>query len=114
MILVYNTLIYACKEKEVNDKKCASNNSNAVHILGHDGKGSIFAEKGKIRLKKQKKKDIKWVKVHQKIKNSKVFTISGKGTFIHVTMHERPKICPALYKMHKLQMKYSLFAYFLC
>ena len=35
VILVYSTLIYACKYKQLNYTKYISNNSTAMHILEH-------------------------------------------------------------------------------
>ena len=55
MILVCSAPIYTCKCKQLNNTKCANNHSTAVHILGPEGKGLIFSEKGKIRVKKGKK-----------------------------------------------------------
>ena len=54
LILVYSTLIYTCKYKQLNHKKCISNNGTAVHVLGHKHKSVVFPEKGKIMLKKDK------------------------------------------------------------
>ena len=59
--------------------ECASNNSTAIHILGHGGKRSIVSEKGKIH------KNI------QKIRKS--ITIFENGTFIYVKVkHFRQNI----------------------
>ena len=35
VILVYSTLIYVCKYKQLNYAKYISNNSTAMHILEH-------------------------------------------------------------------------------
>ena len=51
-ILVYSTLIYTCKYKQLNFTRYASNNSTVVQ--GYENKSSIFLEKYKISLKKCK------------------------------------------------------------
>lgn len=61
MILGYSIFIYTLKYKQLNYRKCARNNSTAVHILEHKGKNLTFSEKSKIRLKKGDK-DRKWQK----------------------------------------------------
>ena len=53
VILVYTTYINTI---HLNYTKCASNNSTAIHMLGHEGKSSVFffKEKDKLMLKKDK------------------------------------------------------------
>ena len=71
---------------QLNYTKCAINKNTAVHMLGHEGKSSFFKKKGKIMLKQSKNGQ-----THPK-----------KGNFLShacdYSMHERPKMCPALFK----------------
>ena len=72
LILVYSTLIYTCKYKQLNHKKCISNNGTVVHVLGHKHKSVVFPEKGKIHKNTQK--------------IGKFLNNFEKGTLIHVTI----------------------------
>lgn len=63
---------YICKHMQLSYTICASNNSTAVHILGHEGKSTVFLEKNKIRPKRGKKKiekEQKRTKTSQKLGN---------------------------------------------
>ena len=98
MILVYSALIHACKYKQLN-YEFGSNNSTAVHILGHEGKNSVFSEEGKTRLKKEKKDEnkgkVKKTKQKKNIKNKVHFLPFLKNSHTcNYHMHEKPKICP--------------------
>ena len=74
MILVCSAPIYTCKCKQLNNTKRANNHSTAVHILGPEGKGLIFSEKGKIRVKKGKKDKKNRAKIHKRMeKNRDIF-----------------------------------------
>ena len=78
---------YICKHIQLSYTICASNNSTAVHILGHEGKSTVFLEKNKIRPKRGKKKDRKRAKTHKNIpKIGKCFTIFEDDTLIHLTI----------------------------
>ena len=66
MILLYSTLIYICKTKQLNYTKFISNDSTAVHFLGHGEKSAIFSVNVKIRRKRGNKNA-------QKHKNREIF-----------------------------------------
>ena len=46
VILVYTNLFMSVNTIHLNYTKCASNNSTAIHMLGHEGKSYVFLRKG--------------------------------------------------------------------
>lgn len=80
--LLYSTLIYVCRNKLTNYTKFISNNSTAVHILGHGENSTIFLVNFKIRRKRITKKQRK-VKMHKNIKIGKNFIILKSALSYH-------------------------------
>ena len=46
VILVYTNLFMSVNTIHLNYTKCASKNSTAIHMLGHEGKSYVFLRKG--------------------------------------------------------------------
>ena len=62
-----------------------NNHSIAVHILEHEGKSSIFSEKGKTRLRRVKNYRNR-LNMQNAEKHRKFFTVFEKFTLIHATV----------------------------